>query len=54
MLARYDLGDPILSVSYGKSPNNNTIPVWAIITGQTLDFSAENFGIRYEALRVLR
>ncbi len=53
MAQRFDLGDPILDLQYGKSPNQTTVEIKAIVTSMTLDFSAERFGISYEALRVL-
>ena len=53
MAQRFDLGEAISTVGYGKSPNNTTITVNAIVTSMTFNFTADQYGISYEALRVL-
>jgi hypothetical protein len=50
---RFNLGAPILAVEYGKGSNAETVEVKSIVTSITYDFSAESFGVRYEAYRIL-
>jgi hypothetical protein len=53
ILKRYELGDAILSVSFGDDKNKTTVDVWSLVSGLQYDLTANGFGIKYEALRIL-
>jgi hypothetical protein len=53
ILKRYELGDAILSVSFGDDKNKTTVDVWSLVSGIQYDLTANGFGIKYEALRIL-